>query len=165
MTADIDVILNQVKKICADIEVFISYALCDREIIKPLITALVKKDYSVWTPEDNLTAGDAWNKQVSDAIIRCAYKGFYIIVISEQSIKSSFVHGELAFASSQGAWIIPVVIGNPAIPNDIRTWIGKYQQIPVNPTEKDFEWVVDLFDSVLEKKIANLSRNNKKPEV
>lgn len=57
MTADIDVILNQVRMICADIEVFISYAHHDREIIQPLISVLIKKDYSVWTPEDNLTAG------------------------------------------------------------------------------------------------------------
>ena len=43
MTADIDVILNQVRKIYADIEVFISYAQHDREIIHPLISALIKK--------------------------------------------------------------------------------------------------------------------------
>lgn len=57
-----------------------------------------------------MTIGDAWNKQISDAIIRCAYKGFYIIVITEESVKSSFVADELSFACSQGAWIVPVVL-------------------------------------------------------
>lgn len=45
MTADIDLILNQVKKICADIEVFISYTRRDREKIQPLIIALAKKTF------------------------------------------------------------------------------------------------------------------------
>lgn len=157
MTADIDVILNQVKKICADIEVFISYAHRDREIIQPLISALVKKDYSVWTPEDNLTVGDAWNKQISDAIIRCSYKGFYIVVITQESVKSSFVANELAFAYSQGAWIVPVVLGNPSILHDICQWLGNFQCVSIKPTEEDFAWVVDMLDSVVKKKIANIS--------
>lgn len=157
MTADTETILNKVRKICMDIEVFISYAHCDREIVQSLIKALSDRDYSVWTPESKINAGDNLTEQISYAIIRCAYKGFYIVVISEESIKSSFVTGEIAFAISQGAWIVPVVIGNPNIPDDIRAWIGKYQQIPLNPTKNDFNWVVDLLDSVLEKKIVNLS--------
>lgn len=157
MTSEIDLILDKVRKICADIEVFISYARCDRDIIQPLINAIADKDYSVWTPEDNLQAGDQWDKQISEAIIRCAYKGFYIVVITQESIKSSFVEKELAFASSQGAWIIPVVIGMPELPNDIMRWVGDYQQIPVESTENDFAWVVDMIDSVVRKKISSFS--------
>ena len=157
MTAEIDLILDKVRKICADIEVFVSYVHCDRDIIRPLINAMLDKDYSVWTPEDNLKAGDQWDKQISEAIIRCAYKGFYIVVITQESIKSSFIKEEIAFASSQGAWVIPVVIGTPELPNDIMRYIEKYQQIPVEPTENDFAWVVDMMDSVVRKKISSFS--------
>ncbi|MBR4049518.1 MAG: toll/interleukin-1 receptor domain-containing protein [Clostridia bacterium] len=157
MTADTEAILNKVRKICMDIEVFISYAHCDREIVQPLIKALSDRDYSVWTPDNKINAGDNLTEQIYDAIIRCAYKGFYIVVISEESIKSSFVTNELAFATSQGALIVPVVIGNPNIPDDIRAWIGKYQQVRLSPTEADFNWVGDMLDSVIAKKIANLS--------
>ncbi len=76
MTTDIDSILDKVRKICLDIEVFISYAHCDENLIQPLIDALINKDYSVWTPEGNLQPGDLWEKKISEAIIRCAYKGF-----------------------------------------------------------------------------------------
>ena len=161
ITADTETILNKARKICMDIEVFISYAHCDRKKIQPLKKALSDRDYSVWTPESRINVGDNLTEQISDAIIRCAYKGFYIVVISEESIMSSFVKDELAFATSQGAWIVPVVIGNPSIPDDTRTWIGEYQQLRLNPTENDFNQVVDMLDSVLEKKIANLSKNSK----
>lgn len=157
MTADIDVILNQVRKICADIEVFISYIHHDREIIQPLISALLKKDYSVWMPEDNSTAGHMSSKQISDAIIRCTYKGFYIVVITQESVKSSFVAKELAFAYSQGALIVPIILGYPRIPEDMFRWLGHVQRVSINPTEEDFTWVVDMLDSVVKKKIANIS--------
>lgn len=154
MTADIDSILGKVRKICADIEVFVSYAHCDKDTIQPLINTLVKKDYSVWTPEDNLEPGQTWPKQISDAIIRCAYKGFYIVVITQESVKSSFVEQELAFASSQGAWIIPIVIGHPEMPEDIRRWLGNYHQMSVEPTEEDFTGIVDSLDDFLKKKMS-----------
>lgn len=156
MTADIDLILDKVRTICADIEVFVAYARCDKAIIRPLVNALVKKDYSVWTPEDNLELGQMWSKQISDAIIRCAFKGFYIVVITQESVKSSFVEQELAFAYSQGVWIIPIVIGQLELPENIRRWLGSYHQISVESTEEDFTVVVDMLDSVVKKKITNL---------
>lgn len=136
MTADIDVALNQVRKICADIEVFILYAHHDREIIQPLISALMKKDYFVRTPEDNLTAGDARNKQISDAIIRCSYKGFYIVVITQESVESSFVADELAFGCSQSAWIAPVVLVNRSVRTFADDWdeFNEYQKIQQKKT-------------------------------
>lgn len=157
MTSEIDSILYKVRKICADIEVFISYAHCDRDTIQPLINAIIDKDYSVWTPEDNLHNGKQWDKQISEAIIRCAYKGCYIIVITQESIESSFVEKELAFATSQGDWIVPIVIGSPKLPKDIQRWIGNYKHISVEPTEEDFAWVVDMLDEVVKKKISNSS--------
>ena len=157
MTADIETILNKVRKICMDIEVYISCAYCDREKIQPLIKALSDRDYSVWTPESKLQAGDTFANQISTAINRCTYKGFYIIVISEESLKSSFVADELAFASSQGAWIVPVVIGNPTIPAEVYAKFDKYSPTPLNPTETDFKWVVYLLNTVLKKKLTDIS--------
>lgn len=80
-----------------------------------------------------------------------------MVVISQGSIKSSFVAEELAFAYSQGAWIVPVVLGNPNIPDDIYRWLDRFQHISANPKEEDFTWVVELLDSVVKKKIANIT--------
>ena len=154
MTADIDSILDKVRKICLDIEVVIFYAYRDRNIIRPLINAIVDKDYSVWPLEDNLQYGKMWDKQISERIIGCVYGGFYIVVITQESIKSSFVEKELAFASLQGAWIVPIVIGNIKLSENIRQWIGNYNPIFVKPTEEEFAGVVDILDDVVKKKIA-----------
>ena len=82
-------------------------------------------------------------------------RGFYIVVITQESIKSSFVEKDLAFASSQGAWIVPIVIGSRELPKDIQQRIGNYKHISVDPTGEDFAWVVDILDGVVKKKIEN----------
>lgn len=157
MTADIDVILNKVRKICTDIEVFVSYVWKDREKAQSLIRALVKKDYSVWTPDDALTnGGDSYRSDISDAITRCAYKGFFVILITPDSVSSSFVAQELAAAYSQGASIIPVVLGNPLIPDNIDYYIRDVQRITVR-TENDFAQVVDMLNSYVKENIMNNS--------
>ena len=64
---------------------------------------------------------------------------------------------ELAFAYPQDARTVPVVLGDPRIPEDICRWLGRAQQVSKNPTEEDFAWVVEMLDSVVKKKIENLT--------
>lgn len=101
MTQDINSILYNVKKICTSIEVFISYSHKDHELIKPLINTLVEKDYSVWTEENIKPSSKSFVEQISDAIdaiSTCSKRGFYIIVISDNSTDSMYVKNELDFA-------------------------------------------------------------------
>lgn len=151
MRADIDSILYKVRKICADITVFISYVPCDRDIIKPLINALIDTDYSVWIISEDIYPNSAISKVV-DGIDRCVDNGFYIVVITQESIKSPFVMTELDLALRQGSYIVPIVIGNPELPKDIQQWIGSYIQISEKPTEEDFARVVDILDAVLKRR-------------
>ena len=119
MTQDINSILYNVKKICTSIEVFISYSHKDHELIKPLINTLVEKDYSVWTEENIKPSSKSFVEQISDAISTCSKRGFYIIVISDNSTDSMYVKNELDFAYANGATIIPIVLGSPHISTDI----------------------------------------------
>lgn len=116
MTEEWDAIATKIHKICTDLEVFISYVHHNRKVAEVLRTLLIEKDYSVWTAEDSLNIGDCWETQISKAISRCAEQGFYVLLISEDSLKSQFVEKELEYATSQGAWIIPVVIGDTVLP-------------------------------------------------
>lgn len=77
--------METIKKNCLDIEVSISYAHSNRKVIQPLIKILFDRDYSVWTPESEINAGGNLTCQISDAIIRCAYKGFYILSLVKKS--------------------------------------------------------------------------------
>jgi len=157
MNDDIDAILDNVRKICTDIEVFISYTSCDREKISPLVKELNDRDYSVWIASDNLKPGQNFVTEITRAISRCTYKGFFIIVISENSVKSKSVLKGLEFAESKGARIVLLILGEPEIPDDISFLITKYQQIHADPDKGDFTAVVNLLDSEIKKNIQSQS--------
>ena len=158
MTEEWDAIATKIHKICADLEVFISYVHHDRKMAEVLRTLLIEKDYSVWTAEDNLNIGDRWEAQISKAISRCAEQGFYVLLISENSLKSQFVEKELEYATSQGAWIIPVVIDDTVLPLWFENWLGQYFRISEQTLKTDFEKVIAMIDSVMMKKIRNISQ-------
>ena len=152
MTDDIESILDKVRKICSDIEVFISYAHRDASLIQPLINALADKDYSVWRDKD-IVVGKAWSEQIADAIKRCAYKGFYIVVITQESINSLWVEEEFSYALSLDALIIPIVVGQPDIPPNIQFLMAEKRFFSVeSPTEKNYKKVIDYMDEVVREK-------------
>ena len=158
MTEEWDAIATKIHKICADQEVFISYAHQDHQVAAVLQRVLIDKDYSVWTPDDNMNIGDDCGVQIGNAISRCAEQGFYVLLISENSLKSQFVEKELEYATSQGAWIIPIVIGDIVLPQWLERWLGQYFRISEQTIRTDFEKVVAMIDSVMMKKIRNISQ-------
>lgn len=155
MTQDISSILHNVKQICNSIEVFISYSYKDKKLIKPLIDILIEKDYSVWTDENIKISSKTFVEQISDAIITCTKRGFYIIVISENSTDSVYVKNELDLAFANGATIILIVLGNPRIPNDILFYISRYQYINIDLQNIDYASVINKIETTVKNKINN----------
>lgn len=154
MRADIDVILQQVRKISADIEVFVSYSHQDSRVGELLTQALVAADYSVWTPE-KIKAGACFTTKIREAIVRCKYNGFYIIVVTEASMQSRYVEKELEVAIFNKARIIPVIVGDPQIPEFIARYLLTFQCVRVNSLELDFTCVVNKLDVIVKEIIQS----------
>lgn len=156
LTKGWDEIKNKIHKICADIEVFVSYSHYDKAVADVITRVLSDADYAVWT-DKNLKRDEPWILQSNNAIERCAQKGFYIVIISEESVKNQFVERELEYATSQGAWIIPVLVGNPIMPEWMFTWLGNCYSCSENPVDSDFDFLVAELDSIMLKKIRSMN--------
>lgn len=158
ITVDWENIRNRIHKIVADLEVFISYSRADEAVAKVLRHMFVQADYSVWDSEYNLKLGGTpWMDQINDAIQRCVYKGFYVMIISENNIQSKYMETELKFAMSQGAWVVPVVVGNPNMPEWMASWLGQCYRCTENPAEEDFADLFKEIDRVMLNKIRNIN--------
>lgn len=155
MTQDINSILRNVKQICISIEVFISYSHKDQEILNPLINILLEKDYSVWTDKKIKISSEPFIEQISNAITTCSKRGFYIIVISENTTNSVYVKNELNLAYENGATIIPIVLGKPKISNDILFYISRYQYINIDLQNIDYASVIEKIEATVKSKINN----------
>lgn len=158
IAVDWETIRNRIHKIVADLEVFISYSREDKAVAETLKKVLVDAAYSVWDPEYDMKLDETpWLNQIGDAILRCVYKGFYVLIISENSIRNKYVEDELEFATSQGAWIVPVVVGNPDMPEWMISWLGQCYKCSENLSEEDFTGILKEIDRVMLKKIQNMN--------
>jgi len=159
ITEEWEKILEKIYKICTDLEVFISYSHHDQTVADVLRKLLVKKDYSVWMPVHNVKNGNSWNMQMSNAITRCGKKGFYVLLISKESVRSRFIEDELEYASRQGAWIVPIIMGNPIMKDRMKLWLSNWQcaRVSDNPTEQELDDIIKLIDTFMLKKIENFS--------
>ena len=147
MTQDIETIINKVRRICKDIEVYISYTRSDQKAADILADLLAENDFSVWTSEPRLKLGMNWSEEIGGAIQRCSYGGFVILLISANSIMSDFIEREIEMVThySGGDSIIPVIIGDVHLPDSyIYQWLRPYRYIlPENPQKEDFLPLLD----------------------
>lgn len=73
------------------------------------------------------------------------YFSFCMLIIFEHSIQSKHTETELKFATSQGAWIVPMIVGNPDMQEWMVSWSGRCYRCTENPAEEDF---VDILNKI-----------------
>jgi len=153
MTQDIDSILEDVREICKEIEVYISYAYADRDIAAKLADLLEEGDYAVWTPETQIRLEDDWKVQIGAEIARCSYEGFCVILFTKNSWKSEDLEKEngKVMNYSDGGRIIPVLVGDAEIPERYALPLQRLQyiRVPENPKKEDFMPVKKQMDNTL----------------
>src|SRR5688572_2799966 len=109
-------------------DVFISYSHHDRKFVQRLANRLTKLGFTVWWDHWEIKVGDSIIQKVAEGIRNSA---FLIVVISKQSVKSSWVQKELNTALGQqltekNITILPILIDKfnrnqiPSLLSDIK---------------------------------------------
>ncbi|MBI3741212.1 MAG: toll/interleukin-1 receptor domain-containing protein, partial [Chloroflexi bacterium] len=78
-------------------EIFISYSRKDTEFVVRLTASLETRGIQAWTDQGAIIAGDAWRRQIVDAIETCKV---FLVVLSPSSTVSDNVIKELSIAES-----------------------------------------------------------------
>lgn len=90
---NITLILKKVKQICCRIQFFMSYARVDRNLALQLGKALKNKDFGVWCENDL-----DFTTSINNKIKEIAEKGFVILLLTKNSLDSTFVNTEAKLA-------------------------------------------------------------------
>src|SRR5262245_61702096 len=92
-------------------DIFLSYASADRERIRPLVTILEERGWSVWW-DRKIPPGKTWHQVIQQAIdeAKCV-----VVVWSHQSVQSDWVITEAEEGKDRQA-LIPVLIDNIKAP-------------------------------------------------
>jgi len=103
-------------------KIFLSHSSKDKEFVRQLALDLKKNNVPIWFDEWELKVGDSLNKRIGEGIKESGWLG---IVISKNSIKSSWVEKELNAGmmtelEKKQVFVLPIVIDNCEIPIFLR---------------------------------------------
>lgn len=134
---------SQIDFITRQMTVFVSYALKDKKIGQAIENALLKRDYLVFD-YNSISEGQQWHSDVFDAIKMACEYGFFVSVISENSIKSDSMMRELQYAVKSGGKTIPIYVGDTSLSN-FKMYYSDLQGVRLNDkfTNGDIDKVVN----------------------
>ncbi len=111
-------------------QVFVSYARSDMEIVDRVVDLLEKKEIDCWIDRKDIDGGNIWREEIVHAIRDARV---FVIFLSHNSVKSDYVHRELAVAGHEGIRIIPVMLVNIEIPDSMKFQLAREQKIFLYP--------------------------------
>jgi hypothetical protein len=109
-------------------EIFLSHSSFDREFADTIIKVLRDHGIPVWYSKTNILGAQQWHDEIGEALKRCDW---FIVILSEKSVKSTWVKRELMFALSDNRYankILPVVL-EPCNINDLSWTLSSLQMI------------------------------------
>lgn len=164
--------MNQDSKLKNDIKIFVSYSHEDSEFVERLATSLLNAGEDIWLDKWEITGGDSLIKKIFEEGLSNA--AAFIVVISQESVKSKWVRQELDVATVSMinglTKIIPIIIGDAEIPVALRAllWIdmrnnfGEGVQKIINSvhgiTDKPKQPPRESIASTLAENVAGLSK-------
>ena len=92
--------------------IFISYSRRDIVYAEKLINALRREGFNPWVDMEGLEAGTQWLRRLQKQIVTC---DAYILVMSRNSYKSTWVPDELVVAKTKGKPIFPLLLDDTEI--------------------------------------------------
>jgi formylglycine-generating enzyme required for sulfatase activity len=106
--------------------IFISYARKDAEFAQKINSDLRDRGIPTWIDEIGIRAFEDWPKRIAKAIKECEA---LLVVLSPESMSSSWVERELAYADSNGKRVLPIVYQECDLPADFELRFGNVQRM------------------------------------
>lgn len=106
--------------------IFISYSRNDVEKVDGFVDSLEDAGHKVWIDRKGISGGKKWRKQIVNAIDESAA---FIVFLSWDSIDSQNVETELTLAHDKRRHIIPVLLEQVDIPQDMEFQLAGLHQI------------------------------------
>lgn len=113
-------------------DIFISYAVDDRERVQPFVNYLRSRELKVWWDQD-LVGGDQAFADIAEALRKSS---FVLLFWSKSAAGAQFVEREVNFAASLGKPVVPVKLDKRSFTGSVglivadRQWIDAKQTFP-----------------------------------
>jgi hypothetical protein len=129
--------------------IFISYAHSDTDAVDRLTGRLSDASYDIWIDREDIRAGDQWRRQIVEAVKAC---DVFIITLSPNSVRSDNVRRELDLAGRAQKTIIPLLIAEVEIPDEMDYQLVGLQRVNlVDDYEAGFKKLLEALEPVTDR--------------
>lgn len=123
--------------------IFMSYSSKDGSYASQLAQALANMKISGYLDQTDIAAGASWDRQLKEAI---EHSDIFIVLLTENSVKSNYVMAEVGLAWGAGKRIVPVIPPGATM-----------RKSAVPPILQDLE-IIDASSRSLEETAAQIAR-------
>jgi TolB-like protein len=107
-------------------DIFISYSSNDASVAFGLADRLKRRGITVWIDKEGIGGATSWSKEIAEAILSC--KAF-LVLLSNDSVKSEHVGREVIIAAEREKTIIPVDLERVELPANLLYPLAGIQRI------------------------------------
>src|SRR5579872_333537 len=109
-------------------DIFISYSRKDKEQADQLSEQLASAGLSVWIDKQGIVGAEKWATEIVEGIKSCST---FILLISDDSVKSENVLRELSLANESRKRILPVEIERIELPTSFMYPLAGLQRVKI----------------------------------
>ena len=114
------------KSTLVNVDVFVSYSSKDRDIASRFVDSLKEQNISVWMDVEGIKPATQWSTEIVGAIKSAK---LVVLIGSVNSFQSHNVVKEVSLASEQQTPIIPIIIDDSSIPDNLAYQLAGIQVI------------------------------------
>ncbi len=137
-------IYSQIERIARQLQIFVSYSNCDKDIAYNICRRLIEEEFLVLQADDIQIDGTPWENQITSMINSACYNGFVAVILTPKSVKSEYVYQELEHAVKMNGKIVPIYVDDVVLDERMNNLIGDLQGVHINqhPTNEELEQLV-----------------------
>ena len=124
---DEDSILPTLNRLSNSMRVFLSYSRKDIFLARLIADTCLRHDLRVFFDVEEIRAGTYRPDRITSALTEASEKGCVVSILSPDAVKSEYFMRELSFAMAHGAFILPIIVNDAELPDDIRSYLAGYQ--------------------------------------
>ena len=117
-----------------DAYVFISYSTKNLDIAESIKTELEKNEISCWMAPYSIPSGSDYSVEIFDAIANCKV---FVLILSEQSMKSQYVPKELDLAIANCKIVLPFQIDDRKLEKNFAMYLANVQIYHAGSSPRD----------------------------
>lgn len=153
-------ILPMLNRVSNSMRVFLSYSIKDMQIAEAIYNGCIKRDFKVFYDAESVPVGANMIESFYGALKEATEHGCVVHIVSENSIHAGLVNAEVRVAASEGAYILPVLVDDVELPEQLLQSLASTQfyRLKTPISEEQVSEIVERIEELALKRLNDTTK-------